>query len=455
MRMRSGENHHRSVIIAVESHARFLVLPFSPVPMLDADQVAPLSSAQEKLLHNQEITRESPGSILRDVDTMLDLVGEDGLRVSESRGAIYTKRLSEINEQLTHSLEADYKRLTQKAFPTIAGLNLLLRAAALVRIDRTDPPPRMVRNEEIVASWHTLNPTEQYMSLQEAWLNRADEEKIFKDRRPRGMSTLVEVLRAIQQIPPMGAEIESDARNELRYRPGYLGLALIWMFGLVEIEERGTAAGEPWKIDRINLPAFGKTLLRRLGRALIEKQEALEKENPPDVWTWGVDVSSLELARDELQHVLQPYFPEWEQHLDRPHTDFRPAPHVFTVELYDQCRWRVAAPGTASLDALSSCLLRAAQFDRDHLYCFFYEDPYGHEQRVNDPRGFLEPPFADEMRVGELPIRPGIELTYRYDFGDRWDFNLTLDAVGPGDVLVDAPTILETEGERPEQYPGW
>jgi hypothetical protein len=66
--------------------------------MLNADQVAPLSSAQETLLRNREITCNSPGSILRNVDTMLDLVGEDGprperreevvsgLRVSGSRG---------------------------------------------------------------------------------------------------------------------------------------------------------------------------------------------------------------------------------------------------------------------------------------------------------------------------------------------------------------------------------
>ena len=112
---------------------------------------------------------------------MLDLVGDSGLRVSEPRGAIYAKRLSEINEQLARSLEADYKRLTQKAFPTVAGPNLLFRAAALVRIDQTGTHPRMKRNEEIVASWTALNPTEQYMSLLEAWLNRADEEAIFDD----------------------------------------------------------------------------------------------------------------------------------------------------------------------------------------------------------------------------------------------------------------------------------
>ncbi len=421
--------------------------------MLDADQVAPLSSAQETLLQKQEITRDEPGTILRDVDAMLDIVGKNGLRVSESRGAIYTKRLSEINEQLSHSLTVDYERLTQKAFPTIAGLNLLLRAAALVRINRDGTHPTMERNEEIVASWHDLNPTEQYMSLLEAWLNRADERTIFEKSGTRPMTSLLEILRFIQNIPPTGWDLDDgDRESSLRYGPGSAGLALMWLFGLVDLEERGTEAGEPWKVDRIALPAFGKTLLRRLGWAINEKSKAT-RNDPDDAWEWRPDIGPMELTRNDLQRVLQPYFPEWEQHLARPHPDFRPEPHVFTVELYDQCRWRVAVPGTAPLDALSSCLLRAAQFDRDHLYRFTYEDPYGHEQQVNDPRGHQEPPHADETQVGDLPLRPGAEMTYLYDFGDRWTFDLTLEAVGSDDVDVEEPTVLDAEGEPPEQYP--
>jgi len=421
--------------------------------MLNADQVAPLSSAQETLLGKQDITRDSPGPILRDVDTMLDLVGDDGLRVSESRGAIYAKRLSEINARLTRSLEVDYQRLTQKAFPTIAGLNLLLRAAALVRVNREGTHPRMECNEEVVASWRALNPTEQYMSLLEAWLNRADERTIFEKSGSRPMTSLLEILRFIQKIPPTGWDLDDrDRESSLRYGPGSAGLALMWLFGLVDLEERGTEAGAPWKVDRITLPAFGKTLLRRLGWAINEKGNAT-RNDPDDAWEWRPDIGPLELTRSDLQHVLQPFFPEWERHLARPQTAFRADPHVFTVQLYDQCRWRVAVPGTASLDALSSCLLRAARFDRDHLYRFTYEDPYGHEQQVNDPRGYQEPPYADETQVGDLPLRPGAEMTYLYDFGDRWTFDLTLDAVGPGDVTADEPTILEAEGEPPEQYP--
>ncbi|PSQ97778.1 MAG: hypothetical protein BRD55_01160 [Bacteroidetes bacterium SW_9_63_38] len=232
--------------------------------MLDADQVASLSEAQETLLRRQEITREGPGCILRDVSTMLERVGDEGLRVSASRGAIYTKRLPDINEQLSHSLTTEYERLTQKAFPTVAGLNLLLRAAGLVRIDRTGSHPRMRLTDPVVASWRDLNPTEQYMSLLEAWLNRADEDAIFETSGRSPISGLVEMLTFIQDIPPTGwAPTDDDLDSMMRYQPGYAGLALMWLFGLVDLEHRGTAAGEPWRVDRIEPPAFGKTLLCR------------------------------------------------------------------------------------------------------------------------------------------------------------------------------------------------
>jgi hypothetical protein len=41
---------------------------------------------------------------------------------------------------------------------------------------------RLTLNETVVASWRDLNPTEQYLALLEAWLNRANEDQIFDQR---------------------------------------------------------------------------------------------------------------------------------------------------------------------------------------------------------------------------------------------------------------------------------
>jgi len=63
---------------------------------------------------------------------------------------------------------------------------------------------------------------------------------------------------------------------------------------------------------------LGTTLLRRLGHALSQKQEAARGEQPPGQW-WDLAVGQMQLTRDELHHILPSYFPEWESHPARPH----------------------------------------------------------------------------------------------------------------------------------------
>jgi len=73
---------------------------------------------------------------------------------------------------------------------------------------------------------------------------------------------------------------------------------------------------------------LGTTLLRRLGHALSQKQEAARGEQPPGQW-WDLAVGQMQLTRDELHHILPSYFPEWESHPARPHDAFRPEVHIF------------------------------------------------------------------------------------------------------------------------------
>ena len=45
-------------------------------------------------------------------------------------------------------------------------------------------------------------------------------------------------------------------------------------------------------------------------------------------------------------------------------------------------------------------------------------------------------------------------MTYLFDFGDRWEFDVTLEQIDPS-MVVEKPVILEIHGEPPEQYPRW
>jgi hypothetical protein len=63
-------------------------------------------------------------------------------------------------------------------------------------------------------------------------------------------------------------------------------------------------------------------------------------------------------------------------------------------------------------------------------------------------------PPATEIRIGELPLKPGGKMTYLYDFGDRWEFDVTLERIDPPDPKIKKPAVVEKQGKAPKQY-GW
>jgi hypothetical protein len=75
-------------------------------------------------------------------------------------------------------------------------------------------------------------------------------------------------------------------------------------------------------------------------------------------------------------------------------------------------------------------------------------------QEVNHPYMDEGPPFTSEMRIGQLPLRAGQTMTFLFDFGDNWEFGVTLEQVDP-DRVTKKSAILESHGKAPEQYPGW
>ena len=58
--------------------------------------------------------------------------------------------------------------------------------------------------------------------------------------------------------------------------------------------------------------------------------------------------------------------------------------------------------------------------------------------------------FADEMRIGEVPLSIGDSMVFHYDFGDDWRFKVTLETVEEG--KVSAFKVTAKSGQSPKQY---
>jgi len=152
----------------------------------------------------------------------------------------------------------------------------------------------------------------------------------------------------------------------------------------------------------------------------------------------------------ELQPVLQPFFPDWNNNLIIFEPVLKEGLYCFKISIGSV--WRcISISGNLELDILSDAVLKAFDFDHDHLYQFTYRNRKGLIVNVNDPE-LEESPYADETLIGELGLKPGDSFVYLYDFGDQWEFSLKLDKISPLDIELSLPILLDSYGDSPVQY---
>ncbi|MCQ3933181.1 MAG: hypothetical protein DPW16_22255 [Chloroflexi bacterium] len=204
--------------------------------------------------------------------------------------------------------------------------------------------------------------------------------------------------------------------------------------GLITVQTGSSESGKGWPIERIDLTSLGSALLAVLYAELFN------------------DLSSIyadEQIYDVLQKKLKPYFPAWNHSLTVPKAPFREGAHIFKVSLGSVWR-RIAIQGKQPLDVLASAILNSVDFDHDHLYAFSYRNRLGVTESVYHDY-IEEPPFTSEISVGEVPLRIGQTMTFLFDFGDNWEFDVVLEVVDP-DRAVQVAEVIETHGDPPEQY---
>jgi hypothetical protein len=246
-----------------------------------------------------------------------------------------------------------------------------------------------------------------------------------------------------ERIPAQGLRIAGDRDQEerLSYFPGFINLSMLELFALVTVEHGKPQPGRGWCITQVQRTLWGEALLQVLGEHLLSLEFMVQDD--PD----------LESDFGDLQEILQPFFPAWQHNLELSADAFHDGVYLFKVSLGRRWR-RIAIPGHATVDSLSDAILEAYAFDHDHLYAFSYKNRFGRKASIHHPY-MDEPPFTPEVLIGDLPLRPGVTMTYVYDFGAHWEFDINLERIDPVDRRMRKYRILEAHGESPEQYPSW
>ena len=392
------------------------------------------------VLKQQQITESQPGSILKDFQTLLDFIGDEGIVVSGKYCLIPLKRLSDLNQRLSVPIELDLKRPTQKSYSPINGLYLLLRASGIGQIVNRGKKKLLTLQPELLKSWRSLNSTERYCTLLEAWLIRGHGEMLGERRSVHNAGS--KCIQYWSHISNQDKAFSSYSdQHTLSYWPELHNLALMSLFGFLQVESGKPEAGKGWRIRRVKKLPFGDALMQAIIHAYTEQGMIWESEDDPTI-PFG-----------ELQPALQPYFPAWRNTLAVPAQAFRPGVYVFKVSLGKIWR-RIALSSDMTLADLSGMILDAVDFDSDHLDMFRYKNHLGRTVEATHPYadGY---PCTNDVQLGDLPLAEGASMTYIFDFGDWWEFDVQLEKVEADRSRQNYEAILEGHGEPPLQYPNW
>jgi hypothetical protein len=397
-----------------------------------------LKKHEQMILHQQIINDKDPGTIVHDFATLLDFIGSEGMQTSGKHHFLPMQRLAELNARLIKPVALGLKRPQQKSYPHIHGLYLLLRASGLGLRERHGRRHYLKLDRQGMSSWNDLNPTERYFSLLESWILRGNPE-ILVEHGYFASGSIGKWPDFFQRIPKRGLKISGDkeAESRIRYIPTLCTLALLELFGMVKVTHAKPEPGKAWQIDRIQRTAFGDAMLRLL--------------HEEDIFLSLMFNAEIEdgISR-HLREKLIPFFPEWKRSIELSEQEQKEGIYVFKV--YLGSTWaRIAIPSGNTLDELSDSILDAFEFDYDHLYQFTYKNRYGIPAHINHP--YMEdPPFASEVTIRDIALTPGSTMSYLYDFGDNWQFDIVLESIDPCADSLKHAELMEFHGEAPAQY---
>jgi hypothetical protein len=461
-----------------------------------------LADQCQRRLAEQQISPGDPGTILKDVNMLLEFVGSGGIATKSRNASLPSERLPELNAKTGHPIQSALKRPLLRDYPNLAGIFVLLRVMDLLQMRGN----RLAVHPAAWGLWRGLNFTEQYFALLEALLFQAQSSVLGATpnhrEEPQAFETSTLFLGQLSERWRQFDHYESvrffGPQGEL---PPWHLFAL-QQLGLIEVRprefdarERTNWGGRGWLVGAARLTPWGTAvtwaLLDTLRKAQAEKESEYDQADP-ETDDQGLEDMALPLfderprekgnrrlpssaeeeagAEDELAEsktvpdfgalrpAFHPFFPEWQNIYARPGREARQGAHIFKVIL---AGWqgggggiwrRLAVPPDHSLNELAGAILRAFKFDDDHLYDFRYRDQRGKLRVYNHPYTD-EGPFTPDIMVGETDLALKDTMLFTFDYGDNWQFEVRLEQIEAKLCRRQQVKVIASAGEAPAQYP--
>lgn len=422
----------------------------------------PTPQQRQHILEAQVFDDLHPGPVVRDFETLLQLIGDDGIEVGGKHRLFPMGRLAEFNARLTLPYHIDLERPQLRSYPNIQGLWLLLRASGIGVVRGRGKGARLFLHPAALESWKSLNPVEKYFSLLEIWLLHGRVEMIGDNGGGISDSSLGLCLQLWPTIPAEGKTLREPTDNDKEWLHFHAHvLALFHLFGLVEVRQDKPTREGRWYPKHVRPTDFGNALFALIRQIELKRwSEQIGEEMDESELGFLIARADGERRQDPdplrtapalgcWQSALNAYFPAWKHNLTAPAVPVRDGLWIFKVSLGKA--WRmIALPSRLSLDDLAHWTLSAFDFDDEHLYEFSFAGTTGATITIGVSED--DEVQAAELPIGKLPLELGQSMTFLCDFGDNWQFNVRLERIETMKHRRAKPVILQECGTAPAQY---
>jgi hypothetical protein len=392
------------------------------------------------VFRRQVIDANGPGTVLHDFESLLEFVGAEGVSAAGKYHLLPMERLPELDEKMAWPLRPRLQRPQQKSYPHINGLYLLLRATQLgVAKGMGKKTGRLVLDPAMLEQWRTLNPTERYFDLLEAWLLHGRSGMLGEAGGGRGYAEMVllakQVWGVIGMVESASAGTPGSFEGMIYGLDSFATLALMELFGLAEVSRGEPAEGKSWRVLEVRRTKFGAALMEEIFKWWLSNLGP--EDDPPDFGAW--------------QPLFQRYFPDWRNNLTMPEPEFRDGVYYLKARCGDVWR-RIAISADSDLEDLATTIIRAFRFEGDHLYGFRFTERDGAQVRVEHPYVKDAWMHTNEFSIGYLPLAEGQSMLFLYDYGASWHFDVKLEKIEPPNPRMKRARVVESHGTAPREY---
>ncbi len=395
-------------------------------------------------------------SIVKDFDKLIELAINKRLELSKN-DILTNLSCKLVNNSIIRKIPMLMKRPTIKSYSNVLTLFILYRLSGLSNVEIKGKKRLLSVNFELLEQWKQFTDVDKYFYLLSLFFTNFSYEAI-KER-----DCVLEIDNALSKLAETKKVwIAEDYEKKIFFKMYKYKTVLmaIDMFGLIDINDAPPIAKEGWNIVSIKLKSFMNDIWNVIRLLIIDchypnNDDDDEQDDFFAFFDDNIDkLDSLYRFADKITELIPSFTKRLIISIENTSGNF-----YFKSKLGKALR-TIKIDYRLSLDDLCIAVLNAFDFDCDHLYDVKFISKFGHPLTFSGAPviSYAESPTTEDVSIGLLPIQINSEMIFTFDYGDNWEFKITLEKIEPikneTDKIPD-PELINKKGKAPEQYPDW